>query len=121
MPQISLYFGGVLILLGLLSYFGTGQTSLTAMIPSAFGVALAICGGLANAPSRRKLWMHVAATIALLGIIGVGMRAIPTLGSGAPMGIATWVQLITGVLLIVYVVLCVRSFIEARREPTAID
>ncbi|MEM1144149.1 MAG: hypothetical protein AAF671_12870 [Pseudomonadota bacterium] len=115
MPQVTLLFGFGLVVLGLFSYFGTGQSSITAMIPSFFGIGLVLCGAVAMKDSLRKHAMHGAATVALVGVIGSLVRAVPSLAAEGPMRTATLVQLIMGVALIVFMVLCVRSFIQARR------
>ena len=71
--------------------------------------------------SRRKLFMHVSVTIGLLGFIGGAVEAIrpymhATSAGIAPNAIALASKLtMTGILLL-YVILCVRSFIAARRS-----
>ena len=42
MAKTTIIFGVLLVLLGLGSYFGTGRTSLTALIPAGFGLILLI-------------------------------------------------------------------------------
>ena len=115
MPQLTLVFGFALIALGLFSYFGTGQSSITAMIPSFFGAGLVLFGAIAMKDSLRKHAMHGAATVALLGVIGSLVRAVPAVLSGDPLRTATRAQLIMGGALIVFMALCIRSFIQARR------
>ena len=65
-------FAVLLVALGLIGYVGTGSQHVTALIPTWFGVALALFGLLAMSPSesRRKLFMHINVTIGLLGFIG---------------------------------------------------
>jgi hypothetical protein len=116
-------FGVVLILLGLGGYFGTDMVSLTALIPAAFGLLLVIFGILARDDKRRKLAMHIAVTVGLLGFLGTvpGLLKLPTLLSGGvvqrpPAVIA---QSIMAVLMAIYVGMCVKSFIDARRRRTA--
>ncbi|MEO0437527.1 MAG: hypothetical protein AAF098_11535 [Pseudomonadota bacterium] len=121
MPQITLVFGFGLIALGMLSYFGTGQSSLTAMIPAFFGAGLIVFGLVALKDSLRKHAMHGAATVALVGVIGSLMRGVPGLLGDDPFRTATLVQLVMGVALIVFMVLCVRSFIAARRATEAME
>ena len=116
MATTTIYFGAALVVLGLLAYFLTGQTSFTAMIPSFFGIALCVVGQVARNEKLRKHAMHAAAFLALLGLGGAGARAIPALLSGEALRGATIAQLVMVVLMLVFLVLCIRSFIEARRS-----
>ncbi len=122
MAKVTLIFAALLIALGLGSYLGTGSQHPTALIPTWFGLALGLFGLLAMSPDpgRRKLYMHISVTIGLLGFLGAAGRAIPSYlharSAGiAPDMIALGAQLTMAVLLLVYVLMCVRSFIEARR------
>ena len=125
MARLTLVFAALLIALGLVGYLGSGSQFPTALIPLWWGVALAIFGFLAISPSesRRKLFMHINVTIGLLGFIGALVEAIRGYGKPAPGGVNTSGFLITAeqskitmaVLMLIYVLLCVRSFINARR------
>lgn len=118
MAKVTLFFAVLLILLGLGFYLGTGSKAPTALIPTWFGLALGIFGMLAISPneSRRKLFMHINVTIALLGFLGAGGRAIYAMSSGhTPDQIAVTAQLLMAGLMLFYVILCVRSFIAVRR------
>ncbi|MEM6999165.1 MAG: hypothetical protein AAF529_00165 [Pseudomonadota bacterium] len=115
MPNVTLTFAGLLIALGIAAYVLTGQTSVTAMIPSFFGIGLGLAGLAARREAWRKHAMHAAAAIALLGLIGAGMRAIPALFAEGAMRGATLAQLCMVVLMLVFLWLAVRSFIDARR------
>ncbi len=122
MAKVTLVFAVLLVALGLIGYVGTGSQHLTALIPTWFGVALALFGLLAMSPSesRRKLFMHVAVTIGLLGFIGGAVEIIRSVvvasGTAGPNGIALASKLTMTGLLMLYVILCVRSFIAARRS-----
>lgn len=125
MAKVTLLFAAVLIALGVVGYVGSGSHFPTALIPAWFGAALAVFGFLAMSPSegRRKLFMHINVTIGLLGFIGGLVEAIRGYGKPAPGGVDTSQFLITAEtskavmagLLFIYVLLCVRSFINARR------
>lgn len=118
MAKVTLVFAVLLALLGLGFYLGTGSQYPTALIPTWFGVALGVFGALAISPSekRRKLFMHVNVTIGLLGFLGAAGRAISAMTSGRALNqIAVTAQLVMAGLLLIYVILCVRSFIAARR------
>jgi hypothetical protein len=122
MAKITLLFAVLLIVLGLAGYFGTGSQHPTALIPAWFGVAMGLFGFLAMSPSeaRRKLFMHINVTIGLLGFLGASIEAIRGYGAArsagiAPDMIALGSKLTMAGLTLFYVLLCVRSFIEARR------
>ncbi|MGA1981254.1 MAG: hypothetical protein ABSG84_02190 [Acidobacteriaceae bacterium] len=123
MAKLTIGFGVVLILLGAWGFIGTGSTHPTALIPAYFGLVLAWAGILANSEDakRRMLWMHVAVTAGLLGFLGAGARAVVELvkAHGAPLAdtaaVAVKFQVAMAVICLVFVGLCVRSFIAARR------
>jgi hypothetical protein len=122
MAKISLLFAALLIVLGLVGFFGTGSHFPTALIPAWFGVALAVFGWLAISPDekKRKLFMHVNVTIGLIGFLGAAWRALSAYGNARAEGvdpnkIALASQLTMAGLLLVYVLMCVKSFIDARR------
>ena len=123
MAKITLVFAVLLIVLGLIGYFGTGALHSTALIPTWFGVALGVFGMLAMSPSesRRKLFMHINVTIGLLGFLGGASEAVRGYLHAKSAGVAVdeialASKLTMTGLLLVYVVLCVRSFIAARRS-----
>jgi hypothetical protein len=123
MAKVTLVFAALLIVLGLVGFLGTGSQHPTALIPTWFGVALGICGFLAISPSeaRRKLFMHVNVSIGLLGFLGAAARAIQSYGHAraegvAPDAIALGAQITMAGLLLIYVALCVKSFVDARRS-----
>ena len=123
MAKVTLVFAALLIALGLVGYFGTGAQHVTALIPAWFGLALAIGGLLAISPSesRRKLFMHINVTIGLLGFIGGAVETIRGYVHAKSAGlqpdtIAVASKLTMTGLLLLYVILCVRSFIAARRS-----
>ena len=113
-------FGVVLIVLGLVGFFGTGMAHPTALIPAAFGLLLAIFGAMARDDKRRKMAMHIAVTVGLLGFLGSasGLLKLGALLSGGEVErpAAIVAQSIMAVLMAVYVAMCVKSFIDARRR-----
>jgi len=122
MAKVTLIFAFLLAVLGLLGYLGTGGVHPTALIPTWIGVALGVFGFLAISPneSRRKLFMHVNVTIGLLGFLGGAVESVRGYLHAKSIGIqqdqiALSAKLAMSALLLVYVILCVRSFIEARR------
>ena len=119
MIKVTLVFAVLLIALGMVGYLGTGSAHPTALIPSWIGLALGFCGWLAISPNegRRKLFMHINVTIGLLGFLGtVGEIARSLLSALSPDPIALAAKITLAGLLLLYVALCVRSFIAARRS-----
>src|ERR1035437_4068763 len=122
MAKVTLVFALLLIALGLVGFLGTGSMHPTALIPAGIGLALGIFGLLAISPNegRRKLFMHVNVTLGLVGFLGGAVEAVrgylhATSAGLAPDRIALASKLTLAGLLLIYVILCVRSFIDARR------
>ena len=124
MASTTILFGVLMILLGVVCYFATGRQSMTALIPVIPGVVWVALGGLAHNERLRKHVMHAAAALSLVGFLGM-IRAIVTLirwqtGGEAPARPAAVAsQAILGFLFLTFLILCVRSFITARRARTA--
>lgn len=120
MAKLTIVFGGLLIILGVVGYVITGQQSVTALIPAFAGILFVILGGIALKESLRKHAMHVAAALALLGFFGTAaglFKLIGWIGGNAPERPAAVVsQSLMSLLCIVFVALCVKSFIDARRK-----
>ena len=138
MARVTLIFAVLLIALGMAGYLGTGSAHPTALIPAWIGLALGFGGLLAISPneSLRKLFMHINVTIGLLGFIGTVAEIVRSyigfersMESARAAGIATnaisfslnyliapAAKSALAVLLLIYVILCVRSFIAARRS-----
>ncbi len=123
MAKLTLVFAVLLVALGLIGFLGTGSAHPTALIPAWIGLALGVFGFLAISPNegRRKLFMHINVTIGLLGFLGGTVEAIRGYVHAKSAGlepdqIALASKVTLDVLLLIYVVLCVRSFIAARRS-----
>jgi hypothetical protein len=121
MAKLTLVFAVLLVALGLIGYIGTGSQYVTALIPAWFGLALGVFGWLSISPSegRRKLFAHINVTIGLVGFIGGAVEAIRGYLSAKAKGlvpdqIALASKITMTALLLIYVILCVRSFIAAR-------
>ena len=103
--------------------------SWTAFIPGIIGIILiALVQAAEIKPNARKHIMHVAVLIGLVGFIMLAFRMLPSAMSemnwlkGEPYGIIQasslkpTVMLASAGLLLVFVILCVVSFITARKE-----
>jgi hypothetical protein len=115
MPATTRLFGLILIVLGVAAYVLTDRTSVTALIPAIFGAVLVICALIARNEALRKHAMHAAVAVGLVGAIAALARGVPAALAGDASRPAVISQLAMGVLLAVYVVLGVQSFIAARR------
>ncbi len=121
MAKTTMLIGMLLCVLGFVSYgmgaqTGTAERSLTALIPSGFGAILLLLGfGALIKPTARKHFMHAAAAVGLLGALGGFGMFFARLGSERASTLAKGSMLTMGILCAVLVILCVRSFIAARR------
>lgn len=126
MAKLAMFFGVLLVALGVIFFIGTGSAHKTSLIPTWFGLALIVSGALANSENakQRMLWMHIAVTVSLLGFIFPAARAIMTWlhGRSSATGLtvvqatAAKEELYMAILCLVFTALCVRSFIAARRQ-----
>ena len=118
MPSTAIWFGRLLILVGAVGYgygFYNGNASLTALIPAAFGIVIMVLGHLGMSDARRKLMMHIAVVVALLGFILPFGRIMSKI-SEFTLSAAVASQLAMAVICLIFVVLAVRSFIAARQN-----
>jgi len=144
MAKPTIGFGVILIALGLMAYFGSepkvpesaetpaaeqaysadpaeAKRSLTAMIPAFFGAPLLLCGVLALKESMLKHAMHGAAMIGLLGALGGLGKGIHGALSEEPNWRATGYSVAMGVVCAIFVAMCVKSFIDARKRREAAE
>lgn len=123
MARTTRFFGIALIAVGIVGYVATDAVSITALIPAFFGVVLVILGWLARNERHRKHAMHVAAIVGLLGLLGAvrGFSGLFAMLAGGEVQrpAAAVSQSIMAILMGIFVGLCARSFIEARRAPIA--
>lgn len=108
------FLGIILILLGLISYFITGMVSVTALIPAFFGIVFVLLAWIANKkPDWNRHIMHGSVLLAIIGIIGsIGGLFDLIGGSTTASAIA---KSIMALLLIIYLIVAIKSFIDARR------
>jgi uncharacterized membrane protein HdeD (DUF308 family) len=118
MPIATIITGGILSLLGVIGFVFSESRSLTALIPLIFGTMLELCGALALRPEFKKHAMHGAAVIGLVGVLGAAPGALTFLklitGTDVARPLAAKVQAAMFVTCAVFLVLCIRSFQEAR-------
>lgn len=124
MGKITIVFGILLIALGIVGYVGTGSEHPTALIPAYFGAVLALLGAVAVAkPSLNMHVMHAAVLVGLLGFFGSISGVIALLkmlgGTQPERPAAVYAKSVMCGLMLVYIVMCVRSFIAARKARKA--
>jgi len=129
MPIYSIICGVLLILLGLggfayaVSTLPAGEPIAkvyTALIPAVIGLILVVLGYVSKIKDNlRKHLMHVAVLIGLLGFLATVssvMKLSSLLNGTAERPLAVFSQFTTAVICLIFVILCVKSFIDARRS-----
>ncbi len=121
MAKLTIGLGVVLTLLAIVCFALTGSSHPTALIPAGVGLLFVLFGALAISPDpkRRMLWMHIAVTVALLMFLGTVPAVVQAVrqvqGVVLLHPIAVDEKAATSLMCLVFVGLCVRSFIAARR------
>jgi hypothetical protein len=116
-----LVIGSLLTFLGVISYFLSAGSSLTALIPAAFGVIFIALGQMAKKEALRKHIMHFAIGLAMIGFLGGAVRAFGPFatmlrGGSVERPGAIVAQVIMALLCLVLLAYGIRSFAEARRK-----
>jgi hypothetical protein len=125
MAKLTIGFGVLLVLVAVAAFVATGSAHPTALIPGGVGLLFLLFGVLANSPvaKRRMLWMHIAVTVALLLFLGTIPADLDALrlarGVSLPHPVAVEEKAAMSLLCLAFVLLCVRSFIAARRARLA--
>lgn len=91
------------------------MASITALIPAFVGALFLILAMVARSPAARKHVMHAAVAVALLLVLGVLPRIVGAINAGESTRPAVLAQMAMAAILLVYVLLGVKSFIDARR------
>lgn len=124
MPFLAILIGAILVGIGLQGYYdfgdflGVEKSQPTALIPAAVGGVLVLLGliGMAGGGARKHS-MHLAAMVGLLGFAGALYR--PVLGMVNQTfdfnNVPTRLQLAMAGLCLAFVLMCIQSFINARR------
>lgn len=121
MPSTAIISGVLLIFIGIAGYVFSifdGNTSLTALIPAAFGLLLAIFGFIAKSNENlRKHLMHAAVVVGLLGFFIPAARLVSQM-SNIKVSLAVLSQAAMALVCLFFVILSVQSFVNARRNRT---
>jgi zinc transporter ZupT len=118
MGPLTVGFGVLFILIGLAGYFLSERESPspTALIPAGLGVLLVLLGLLARVDRLRMHVMHLAALLGLVGLVGGAVTMVIDLTRGVPDPRATRMKALMAVAAGVFLALCIKSFIDARRR-----
>jgi phosphoglycerol transferase MdoB-like AlkP superfamily enzyme len=122
MAKLSIVFGVFFILMGLYSYYVISSESITALIPTFFGIPMLIFGWLGLNEKYLKHAMHGAAVLTLLGFSGTVSGLIKFFkmlgGAETARSAAVTAQAIMAILCLVFLVFAVKSFIDVRKNRT---
>ena len=111
-PRIAIYEGAILVLWGVAAYIISGQSSITAMIPSFMGAPLMILGLLSEKiPDMRHHLMHASMVMALLMVLG-GARVFADFSDMSNLAISSHIILIF--VGVTFMVCGIMSFRAAR-------
>tara|TARA_B100001029_G_scaffold176659_1_gene179946 strand:+ start:752 stop:1141 length:390 start_codon:yes stop_codon:yes gene_type:complete len=111
-PRIAIYEGAILVLWGIAAYIISGQSSITAMIPSFMGAPLMILGILSEKiPDMRHHLMHASMVLALLMVLG-GTRVFANFSDMSNLAISSHIVLI--LVGMTFMVCGIMSFRAAR-------
>ena len=122
MPLITIGFGILLIVVGIMGYVLPVTKSWTALIPAALGGVFVPLGVLALMEAMRKHAMHLAAALGVLGFLTSLSRLVMSLMKGTIQESPSTPYLASMALIcLLFVGLCVNSFIAARRRRQALD
>ncbi len=115
MAPIAIVFGALLSVLGVALYIYTAMASVTALIPAFFGVPLILLGVLASYEKYRMHGMHGAALLGLIGFaVPLGRVIVASTRDGFAFGPGIVGSITMSALCLIFVGLCVKSFIDAR-------
>ena len=111
-PNLAMLSGSILILWGFFSYIASDSGSITALIPSFFGVPLLILGFLSiRNESNKHHYMHASMIFALISVLG-GFR-ISQIEDASNLTLAS--HLILLVVGIIFMIGGILSFRHARK------
>lgn len=117
-PRISELVGSIMVLWGVITYILTDMSSFTSLIPSLVGLPIVLSGLLVRKiPEKRSLFMHISSTFGLISIMG-GLMAFKGVMDN-DWSMSTISQLFLLIIGSLYLGICVKSFIHARKEREA--
>ena len=118
MHRWTILFGLLLVAIGLGGYYFADAKQPMALIPAVLGIAMFGCGVVAAQGAMRMLAMHVAALIGIIGFVGPMVTIFNDITNTANTA-EVLAKGLTSALCLMFVLMCVNSFLEARRARTA--
>jgi len=117
MAKFSIVFGIILIILGLVSYFGISSESITALIPAFLGLPMLILGWIAQNEKYLKHAMHGAAVLMLISIIGASVRILSNVSFNQSFVFSepVIIQILMVLISLIFLILVVKSFFDSRK------
>ena len=116
MENISLIYGIFLLLWGIGVSYLSDSNSITSYIPSIFGLPILLFAVLTLLiPSKKKLLMHIVVTFGLIIFLG-GLDFFRSLGNPFENVWADSSKLMMMITGFIFTLLCVKSFIFARKN-----
>ena len=111
MARLTVAFGAALILIGVITYFATGQESVTALIPAFIGGPVLLAGLVSLRPGWRSYGLYAAAGLVL--VLGTLRGTFGLLGG--EVSSATVINTVLLVASVGCVALCVRDLRSRNR------
>jgi len=123
MVRLTINLGISLMIIGIAAYVLSDAASVTALIPAFFGLPIFLLGLLAKNEKWHRHAMHSAVLLALLGFLG-SVMGVPNLfiliqGGEVARPMAAIIQSIMAVLSAVFIILGIKSFVDARKAKTS--
>lgn len=120
MERITTWFGGILILFGVVSYVATGSHAPTALVPALLGLPILLLGIAARQDGWRTLALRTAAILSLLGLLGTlggltGLLSALILGGKTISPLANLLQAVMALGCAVFVGLYARELFGKNR------
>ena len=118
MHRWTILFGLLLVAIGLGGYYFADAKQPMALIPAVLGIAMFVCGVVAAQGAMRMLAMHVAALSGMIGFVAPMVTIFNDITNTANTA-EVLAKGLTSALCLMFVLMCVNSFLEARRARKA--
>ena len=115
MHRWTILFGLLLVVIGLGGYYFSDAKQPMTLIPAVLGIAMFVCGVVAAQGAMRMLAMRVAALIGMIGFVGPMVTIFNDITNTAEV----LAKGLTSALCLMFVMMCINSFLEARRARKA--
>ena len=112
MHRWTILFGLLLAAIGLAGYYFADVKQPMVLIPAVLGIAMFVCGVVAAQGAMRMLAIHVAALIGFVGPVAMLFEDVANTAAVLSKGF-------TSALCLMFVLMYVNSFLEARRARKA--